>query len=192
MQSFHTTADAVIQSGPNQSSYKAQAADAAQKLYQQARSRSWLDKLRSSLGGRSHRLLDLVTVRTTCKGLGHRELGRQRVAMSQIQGSANEGRCRDFDADFRPLKAHNEERWLNVAVARQQGATLPPVALIQVGDVYFVKDGHHRISVARALGQTEIEAVVTVWQVVGLLPWEDQETAIVRPAEANQSAVPQI
>jgi hypothetical protein len=47
---------------------------------------------------------------------------------------------------------------------------LPPVVLVQVGDVYFVRDGHHRISVARALGQLDIEAEVTVWQVSGPLP----------------------
>jgi uncharacterized protein (DUF1015 family) len=46
------------------------------------------------------------------------------------------------------------------------------VVLIQVGDVYFVRDGHHRISVARALGQEELEAEVTCWQVTGSLPWE--------------------
>jgi hypothetical protein len=52
------------------------------------------------------------------------------------------------------------------------GDPLPPVELIQVGSVYFVRDGHHRISVARAMGQQEIEAVVTVWQTADILPWE--------------------
>jgi hypothetical protein len=52
---------------------------------------------------------------------------------------------------------------------------LPPVVLVQVGDVYFVRDGHHRISVARALGQLDIEAEVTVWQVSGPLPWDVPE-----------------
>jgi hypothetical protein len=67
--------------------------------------------------------------------------------------------------------------WLSVAVARQRGKSLPPVKLIQVGDVYYVQDGHHRISVARALGQRDIEAEVTVWQVTGPLPWEEPATA---------------
>jgi hypothetical protein len=49
---------------------------------------------------------------------------------------------------------------------------MPPVELIQVRDVYFVQDGHHRISVARALGELDIEAKVTIWQVSGPLPWE--------------------
>jgi hypothetical protein len=52
---------------------------------------------------------------------------------------------------------------------------LPPVVLVQVGDVYFVRDGHHRISVARALGQLDIEAEVTVWHLSGPLPWDAAE-----------------
>jgi hypothetical protein len=61
-----------------------------------------------------------------------------------------------------------------VAAARRRGKSLPPVDLIQVGDAYFVRDGHHRISVARALGQQDIEAKVIVWQVTGSLTWETQ------------------
>jgi len=53
------------------------------------------------------------------------------------------------------------------------GTPLPPVELVQVGDVYFVRDGHHRISVARTVGQRDIEAEVTVWHVDGPLPWEE-------------------
>jgi hypothetical protein len=61
---------------------------------------------------------------------------------------------------------------MSVAKARLQGATLPPVDLVQVSDVYFVRDGHHRISVAKALGQVDIDADVTVWEVRGVLSQE--------------------
>jgi hypothetical protein len=97
------------------------------------------------------------------------------VAIERILGS--EGRANDFDRDFNPLQDRSKGRWLGVAAARQRGKPLPPVALIQVGDVYFVQDGHHRISVARALGQRAIEASVMVWQVDGPLPWEEAATA---------------
>jgi hypothetical protein len=97
-----------------------------------------------------------------------RYLGTKTVLISQIRGS--EGRCDDFDIDFLPRQTHSEERWLNVARARQLDAMLPPVDLIQVGRVYFVRDGHHRISVARALGQEYFEARVTVWEMTGWLP----------------------
>ena len=65
-------------------------------------------------------------------------------------------------------------------MAFQRGRCLPPVALIQVGDHYFVRDGHHRISVARALGQLAIEATVEVWQVDRPLPWEQLPQALSR------------
>ena len=165
----------------NQSDHKVLAADAAQKLFIQARSQSWLDKIQPLLGGRPRRLLNLAEVQATCAGLGQRELGRQGVALNQIRGSANEGRRWDFDADFRPLKSHTESRWLNVATAQLRGVKLPPITLIQVDEVYFVQDGHHRISVAKALGQAKIEAMVTVWQVAGPLPWA-------RHGEQRQSA----
>lgn len=70
-----------------------------------------------------------------------------------------------FDDAFHPIRTHTELRWRRVARAGLAGVTLPPVELIRIGEAYFVRDGHHRISVARALGQKEIDAVVTVWQV---------------------------
>jgi hypothetical protein len=61
-----------------------------------------------------------------------------------------------------------------VTNGRLDGSTegLPPVELVQVGDVYFVRDEHHRISVARTLGQLDIEAEVTVWHLSGPLPYD--------------------
>jgi hypothetical protein len=118
----------------------------------------------------SRRLLDLSEVEGTCRVGARRYTGLHTVPIDQIRGS--EGRSNDFDRHFRPLQDHCKGRWLRVARAREQDKVLPPVVLVQVGDVYFVRDGHHRISVARALGQLDIEAEVTVWQVSGSLPWE--------------------
>jgi hypothetical protein len=53
---------------------------------------------------------------------------------------------------------------MRIAVAQQMGKTMPPVELIRVGNAYFVRDGHHRISVAQALGQEEVDAQITVWE----------------------------
>jgi len=80
------------------------------------------------------------------------------VTFDRIWGS--EGRCRDFDRAFYPLRSHEKDRWLSIAVAREIGIGLPPVELVQVGDVYFVQDGHHRISVARMQGQKAVDAGV--------------------------------
>ena len=127
-------------------------------------------QLWSGLIGRSRLLLTLAEVEDACTVDGCRYVGKQTVAIDRIQGSQERG-C-DFDCDFNPLQDHNEERWLGIARARRLGKALPPVDLVQVGDIYFVQDGHHRVSVARALGLSSIEAKVTVWQVSGVLPWE--------------------
>jgi hypothetical protein len=122
------------------------------------------------LTGRPRRLYALAQVDDTCTVHDRSNARVQAVPINQIRGS--EGRSNDFDRDFCPLQDHTRQRWLSVALAYQQGKALPPVQLVQVGEVYFCLDGHHRISVARTLGQRYIEARVTTWQVSGPLPWE--------------------
>lgn len=80
------------------------------------------------------------------------------VPCEAIVGS--ESRNADFDNQFNPLKAHLVQRWIGIAMARLAGVELPPVELIQDGNEYYVRDGHHRISVAKMMGQLEIEAVI--------------------------------
>lgn len=139
-------------------------------LYTSARKRGQRGQSWPSLTGRSRCLFRLASVEAACRLDAHFDAGLRTVAIAQILGS--EGRSTDFDREFHPLKDHNRQRWQGIARARLQGKALPPVSLVQVGDVYFVRDGHHRISVARALGQEDIEAQVTSWQVTGPLPWE--------------------
>jgi hypothetical protein len=94
-----------------------------------------------------------------------RENGRYQgvmaVPIAEIVGS--EGRAVDFDAGFAPLGKHTRDRWVRVAIGRFFGCSLPPVQLIRTTDGYYVSDGHHRISVARALGEDFIEAEVVRW-----------------------------
>lgn len=87
-----------------------------------------------------------------------RDLGLQRVAVEHIVGSA--GRYRDFDLLFQPRRDALAGRWTSVASAQGQGRKPGPVALLKVGDAYFVEDGNHRLSVARARGEKTIEARV--------------------------------
>lgn len=156
---------------------KAQAMQQASLLYDCACERNWVSQLWSMLAGRSQSLLDLATVRANSTIQGQRYEGIKRVPICQIRGSAERGRSQDFDANFRPLKTHSKARWLGVATARQMGRKLSPVSLIQVGDIYFIEDGHHRISVARARGEQEIEAKVKVWQIAP--PPAEQTTSTV-------------
>ena len=139
-------------------------------LYSRARDRGQWGQVWSALTGRSRCLLALDEIEATCTVHTCRHAGIRTVPISQIRGSG--GRSDDFDCDFNPLQDHNKRRWLSVAALRRRGKVLPPVKLVQVGDVYFVCDGHHRISVARAMGQQDIEAKVMVWQVTGPLPRE--------------------
>jgi hypothetical protein len=76
----------------------------------------------------------------------------------------SEGRTTDFDMDFHLISAASRERWVNRAMVYLARLPLPPIELIQVGDVYFVRDGHHRISVSRAFGQLAMDAEVITWK----------------------------
>jgi hypothetical protein len=97
---------------------------------------------------------------------GHRGegayMGMRTVAIDAICGS--EQRAADFDSLFRPLRYHHRDRWVGIAEARLRGEHLPPVQLIELGGRYFVRDGHHRISVAQALGEAFVDAEVVRWQ----------------------------
>jgi hypothetical protein len=120
----------------------------------------------------SQNLLDLETIRQKVNVSNRHYAGIRTVSIEKIQGS--EGRSREFDRHFHPLQSHTKERWLNLAVAQQQGRVLPAVELIRIGEIYFVRDGHHRISVAQTMGQEQIEATVTVWETTNTLPWVPQ------------------
>lgn len=149
----------------------------ASQLYRQVLFMAGMRRLWSILTRRSDRPINVAVVEASCRIISRSYAGIQTVPLSRILGS--EGHHRDFDRDFRPLHDRTRERWLRVAVAYQRGASLPPVELIQLGDFYFVRDGHHRISAARALGQGYIEAEVILWKADCAFPWE-------QPAPARQ------
>jgi hypothetical protein len=89
------------------------------------------------------------------------EIGILSAPLADIVGS--EGRACDFDRDWRPLNDASRSRWMSISMARESKTPLPPVSLIEVDGKYYVRDGHHRISVARSLGNEYIEAQVTIW-----------------------------
>ena len=132
-------------------------------LFEDARHRARLTKIKSILRGRSHRLMELEKLVQGSTILSQRHLGTKTVCIHCIQGT--ESRNADFDCNFNPLKSNNRDRWINIAAARLQDVGLPAIDLIQVGDTYFVRDGHHRISVAQALGADYIDANVTVLEI---------------------------
>ncbi len=136
---------------------------AALALYKRTREQARFSRLAARLTNRNPRHLRMLSAATGGRRIASRRYaGLQTVAISQIAGSVD--RADDFDADLRPLRESTQQRWLRVATARSEGKALPPVELIRIGEVYFIQDGHHRASVARARGESEIEAEVTDWQ----------------------------
>lgn len=108
-------------------------------------------------------LIDLQVFKKTISTANQHSTGIKSVSIDSILGS--EGRVNDFDSAFAPIHKRSRGRWSNVAAAHLAGKALPPVELIQVGKTYFVRDGHHRISVAKAYGQKDIDAEVTKWEI---------------------------
>jgi hypothetical protein len=131
------------------------------ELYRKALMLGSAHRLWSGLTRRSNRLHNLSEDHLLV-GSSH-YAGVREVCISSIRGSEN--RDGDFDDQFYPLNENTRQRWQNIAKAYSMGIGLPPVQLIQVGEAYFVRDGHHRISVARAFGFKTIEAEITVWNV---------------------------
>jgi hypothetical protein len=90
---------------------------------------------------------------------GERQLGLQVIDIDSIVGTVDRGR--EFDRSFRPTSGRVRRRWEGVATAQRKGKPMPPIDVYRIGEVHFVKDGHHRVSVARAMGLDQIEAYVT-------------------------------
>ncbi len=126
----------------------------AAKEFASARNRALLRRIGAFL--RRHPISNrLLSFDEATEGLGpgrQAYLGSQTVPVESIVGS--EGRCADFDDEFLPLRGSSEERWRSVYAA------LPPVSLLKVDDAYFVRDGNHRVSVARWLGVEALDAEV--------------------------------
>jgi hypothetical protein len=85
--------------------------------------------------------------------------GVRDIPLDAIAGTLEPQRAAHFDGEFRPSKPARG-RWLRVWLAEQRGAVLPPISVTPVGDAYAIRDGHHRVSVARARGALTITAVV--------------------------------
>lgn len=134
---------------------------AANHLYNTVARKGLLAGLKGLFGKKeAPSLFTLDEVKRQIRIEGHEAVGELSVDLDMILGSASDGRAQDFDVDFRPLQAHNKERWLGVAAAWMSGRRLGRVKLVQVGDIFFVEDGHHRVSVAKAMGEQRIDAEV--------------------------------
>ena len=124
--------------------------------------KAFMEDLKGFLKRSSRRLLPFEEVKDKLEIWFAEDLGIQNVPIDGIVGS--EGRYRAFTRSFLPLQEDLRDRWKKIDQVRESRQDLPPVELYKVSNAYFVKDGHHRISVARVKGNKYIEARVYEYQ----------------------------
>lgn len=134
----------------------------AEQDFYRAQTRALLSRIAHVFSPAKEDLLPFDAARQLLKPEGEVYTGLVTVPLEKIVGS--EGRYRDFNRHFLPRKEHLRQRWVSVDKTHYQDIILPPVRLYEMGGVYFVRDGNHRVSVARSMGQIEIDAEVSSLQ----------------------------
>jgi len=133
---------------------------AALQDFRSARLKANLQSVLARLSGRQpSSLLSYDEVRRRLRGVESAEQRREEVPLDAIVGSV--GRYSDFNRAFLPLRDSNQQRWTGVRDAMWGQRGVPPIEVYKIGEVYFVKDGNHRVSVARQQGLKFLEAYVT-------------------------------
>src|ERR671920_52663 len=132
----------------------------ADKDFTRARRRAFLRRIGAFLrrDPGSNRLLSFDEVKSALGAVEQVYLGMRTVPVEKIVGSV--GRHRDFDRAFLPSKGDLGTRWKRIDQLMQRAEELPPISLFKIGDAYFVRDGNHRVSVARQIGVEMIDAEV--------------------------------
>ena len=155
--------------------------------FRRARQRASLQEVLSRFTGKSDDLLSFEEVREKLHAVGAGvSRGVQNIPLDSIVGSV--GRYADFSRTFLPKNPSDEERWARVMalVTDPSGGGLPPIEVVKLGDVYFVQDGHHRVSVARQLGAQTIEAYVSeISTNIPLTPDADPDDLILKEEFAS-------
>ncbi len=127
--------------------------------FQSARNKAFWQEIIGLLRGKPAELLSFDDIKTRLRLREESYKGLQDVPVNRIVGSV--GRYRDFTSNFLPKRGKMQERWSRVYAYTTSMQGLPPVELYKIDDVYFVRDGNHRVSVARQMGHKTIEAHVT-------------------------------
>jgi len=154
--------------------------------FKQARSKAEFQRLWSTITGKTVELLpyDEISKRLHTSGLSSK--GLNEIPIDSIVGSVN--RYQDFNRDFLPLRDEDMQRWANVKAAMTSpgSAGLPPIRVYKIGDVYFVLDGNHRVSIARQMGIDKLEAyVIEIRSRIDLSPEDSPEDIILKTEYAD-------
>jgi hypothetical protein len=126
--------------------------------FNRARSKASISSLLNALTPEKQHLLSLEDVKNLIKPKGQTYKGMKEIDIDLIVGS--EGRYKDFNSTFLPKKDFIRGRWESVDRAHLTDVILPPIKLYEIGGVYFVRDGNHRVSVAKSQGVQDIDAEV--------------------------------
>jgi len=126
--------------------------------FETARRREAWHRVLALITGKSTVLLPFDLVRSKLELRSGTYEGIREIPIDKVIGSVN--RYHDFDREFLPRLAESQERWSRVRKTLEEGPGYPPILVYQVGEAYFVVDGNHRVSAARSLGATQIEAEV--------------------------------
>jgi hypothetical protein len=122
------------------------------------RTRETITRILSMLKARQDEMLSLGDVRSLLRPESETYRGMQTIPINKIVGS--EGRYKDFNRAFLPRHDKLMRRWISVDMAHYQDVPLPPIKVFEIGGAYFVRDGNHRVSVAKAKGAEFIDAEV--------------------------------
>jgi hypothetical protein len=131
---------------------------AAKADFESAYAKGRWHKVFNNLVRSNNELFSFDEVRKSLPAYGQHDAGMKQIEIDKIVGSV--GRYNDFDREFLPIRTHSRERWESIDVAHLRDVVLPPIEAYQIGSVYFVKDGNHRVSVARERGQAFIDAAI--------------------------------
>lgn len=141
--------------------------------FNRAHNKALFNDLQHFLNPEESKLLSFSEVKQLLKPQNEVYLGMQVVPISLIAGS--EGRYRDFDNHFFPKSMHLKHRWESIDRAHMKDVILPPIVLYEIGGLYFVRDGNHRVSVAKSLGDEYIDAeVISLQSEIKLKPGMSQ------------------
>lgn len=149
-----------------------------------ARRAAFVQDVLASLTHRPANLMSFEHVQQKMQLRDVHYLGLQEVRLDQIVGSV--GRYTDFTRFFLPRKDILQQRWQQIEHLRASGRQLPPIELYKIGEVYFVRDGNHRVSVARQHEISSLKALV--WEYEALIPLEPDSDIDALLCEAAHAA----
>lgn len=130
--------------------------------FNKAHTKAFINEIQHLLSPEEASLISLNDVKQMIKSSAETYVGMKVIPIDKIVGS--EGRYKDFDNRFFPKSTHLKNRWQHVDEAALNDVTLPPIKVYEIAGLYFVRDGNHRVSVAKTRGTEFIDAEVVSLQ----------------------------